>query len=48
MLIYTAHHYVRELTEAEQGLQVVYDLVLGLIAENIGERPDTTAVVDSP
>ncbi len=41
-LIYTANRYVRELTEAEQGLQVVYDLVLGLIAENIGERPDTT------
>ena len=48
LLIYTANRYVRELTEAEQGLQVVYDLVLGLIAENIGERPDTTAVVDSP
>ena len=47
-LIYTANRYVRELTEAEQGLQVVYDLVLGLIAENIGERPDTTTVVDSP
>ena len=48
LLIYTANRYVRELTEAEQGLQVVYDLVLGLIAENIGERPDTTAVVESP
>ena len=48
LLIYTANRYVRELTEAEQGLEVVYDLVLGLIAENIGERPDTTAVVDSP
>ena len=46
LLIYTANRYVRELTEAEQGLQVVYDLVLGLIAETIGERPDTTAVVD--
>ena len=48
MLIYTANRYVRELTEAEQGLEVVYDLVLGLIAENIGEGPDTTTVVDSP
>ena len=48
LLIYTANRYVRELTEAEQGLQMVYDLVLGLIAENIGERPDTTAFVDSP
>ena len=27
LLIYTANRYVRELTEAEQGLQVVYDLV---------------------
>ncbi len=48
LLIYTANRYVRELTEAEQGLQVVYDLVLGLIAENIGERPGTTTVVDPP
>ncbi len=44
LLIYTANRYVRELTEAEQGLQVVYDLVLGLIAETIGESPDTTTV----
>jgi len=48
LLIYTANRYGRELTEAEQDLQVVYDLVLGLIAETIGESPDTTAVVDSP
>ena len=47
-LIYTANRYVRELTEAEQGLQVVYDLVLGLIAETIGERSDTTSAVESP
>jgi len=46
-LAYTANRYMRDLTESEQGLQGVYDLVLGLIAENIGERPDTTAVVDS-
>ncbi len=48
LLIYTANRYVRELTEAEQGLQVVYDLVLGLISETIGERPDTTSAVESP
>ena len=48
LLVYTANRYMRELTESEQGLRGVYDLVLGLIAENIGERPDTTAVVDSP
>ncbi len=46
LLVYTANRYMRELTEAEQGLQGVYDLVLGLIAETIGERPDTTALVD--
>ena len=43
LLVYTANRYMRELTESEQGLQGVYDLVLGLIAETIGERPDTTA-----
>jgi hypothetical protein len=53
LLVYTANRYMRELTEAEQGLQGVYDLVLGLIAETIRERPDTaaveaTAVVGSP
>ena len=48
LLVYTANRYMRELTEAEQGLQGVYDLVLGLIAETIGERPDTTALVDPP
>ena len=48
LLVYTANRYMRELTESEQGLRGVYDLVLGLIAENIGERPDTMAVVDSP
>ena len=48
LLVYTANRYMRELTEAEQGLQGVYDLVLGLIAETIGERPDTTAVLDPP
>ena len=48
LLVYTANRYMRELTEAEQGLQGVYDLVLGLIAETIGESPDTTAVVDPP
>ena len=48
LLVYTANRYMRELTEAEQGLQGVYDLVLGLIAETVGERPDTMAVVGSP
>ena len=48
LLVYMANRYMRELTEAEQGLQGVYDLVLGLIAETIGERPDTMAVVDAP
>ena len=46
LLVYTANRYMRELTEAEQGLQGVYDLVLGLIAETIGESPDTTALVE--
>ena len=41
LLVYMANRYMRELTEAEQGLQGVYDLVLGLIAETIGERSDT-------
>ena len=39
LLVYTANRYMRELTEVEQGLQGVYDLVLGLIAETLGERP---------
>jgi len=43
LLVYMANRYMRELTEAEQGLQGVYDLVLGVIAETIGERPDSTA-----
>lgn len=41
LLVYMANRYMRELTEAEQGLQGVYDLVLSLIAETIGERSDT-------
>ncbi len=45
LLAYMANRYMRELTEAEQSLQGVYDLVLGLIAETLGELPDTTAVV---
>ena len=48
MLVYTTNRYMRELTEAEQGLQGVYDLVLGLIAETIGEQPDPTSAVESP
>ena len=53
LLVYSANRYMRELTEAEQELQGVYDLVLGLIAETIGERPDTlspdgTAAAESP
>jgi hypothetical protein len=51
LLVYTANRYMRELTEAEQELQGVYDLVLGLIAETIGERSsmpaDTAAMVGS-
>ena len=47
LLVYAANRYMRELTEAEQRLQGVYDLVLGLIAETLGERPDTTAGADS-
>ncbi len=46
LLVYTANRYMRELTEAEQGLQGVYDLVLGLIGETTGERPDTTTLFD--
>ena len=42
---YTANRYMRELTDAEQRLQGVYDLVLSLVGETIEERPDTTAVV---
>jgi hypothetical protein len=48
-LAYSANRYMRDLTEAEQRLQGVYDLVLGLIAETLGEQldavPDTTAGV---
>ena len=47
LLVYTANRYMRELTEAEQRLQGVYDLVLGLIAETLGERPGSTAGADS-
>jgi hypothetical protein len=47
LLVYTANRYVRELIEAEQELQVFYDLVLSLISETIGESPDTMAVVGS-
>jgi len=43
LLVYMANRYMRELTEAEQGLQGVYELVLGVIAETIGEHPDSTA-----
>ncbi len=46
LLVYSATRYMRELTGAEQRLQGVYDLVLDVVAEAIGERPDTTAVVD--
>ena len=45
LLVYTANRYMGELTAAEQRLQGVYDLVLSLVGETIGERPDTTAVV---
>lgn len=48
LLVYTANRYMRELTAAEQGLDGVYDLVLGLIGETIGEPPDTTVVVAPP
>jgi hypothetical protein len=45
LLIYSANRYMRELIEAEQGLQGVYELVLGLVAETIGEdRTDTIDV----
>lgn len=47
LLVYTANRYMRELTGAEQRLQGVYDLVLGLIAETIGEPPDSSAEADS-
>ncbi len=45
LLVYTANRYMRELTAAEQRLQGVYDLVLSLVGETIGARPNTTAVV---
>jgi len=48
LLVYTANRYMRELIEAEQGLEGVYELVLGLIAETLGERPDTTGEVARP
>ena len=43
LLVYTVNRYMRELTEAEQRLQGVYDLVLGLLAET---RPGSTAGAD--
>jgi hypothetical protein len=47
LLAYAANRYMRELTEAEQSLEGVYDLVLGLIAETLEPSADTTsAVVD--
>ena len=48
LLVYSANRYMRELTEAEQRLQGVYDLVLGLIAETTGEHPATTGAVARP
>ncbi len=48
LLVYTANRYMRELLEAEQRLEGVYDLVLGLIAETLGERPDTTGEAAHP
>ena len=48
LLVYSANRYMRELTEAEQRLEGVYDLVLGLIAETTGEHPDTAGVVAPP
>ena len=48
LLVYAANRYMRELTEAEQRLQEVYDLVLSLIAETIGEGPDTSEAVAPP
>ena len=43
LLVYAVNRHMRELTEAEQGLQGVYDLVLGLIAETIGDGGDSNA-----
>ena len=48
LLVYAANRYMRELLEAEQRLEGVYDLVLGLIAETLGERPDTIGEVAHP
>ncbi len=48
VLVYTANRYMRELTAAEQSLQGVYDLVLGLIAETLGERSNSTQEADPP
>ena len=47
LLVYTANRYMRELTSEEQALQGVYELVLGLIAETIGESPDSTALSET-
>jgi hypothetical protein len=41
LLAYSASRYMRDLTEAEQRLQGVYGLVLGLVAETLGVRPDS-------
>lgn len=48
LLVYAANRHMRELTEAEQGLQGVYDLVLGLIAETIGDGRDSDAADSAP
>ncbi len=53
LLVYMANRYMRELTEAEQGLQGVYDLVLGVVREALEERgetveADTTEVLGPP
>jgi hypothetical protein len=48
LLIYSANRYMRELTESEQRLTGVYDLVLGLIAETIGDQPDSTGLRAPP
>ncbi len=48
LLVYAASRYMRELTGAEQELQGVYDLVLGVIAETVEERPDTMALNAPP
>jgi hypothetical protein len=45
LLAYAANRYMRELTEAEQSLQGVYDLVLGLIAETLEPSAETTSAV---